>query len=173
MRVRRVRPGGERSCSSETEQGMVGRRVPLPSPGAGPGYPALCAPLYATTLLVQVRQRHRAGIMRGAPQHPLHAIPPHPPAMTPLSHFSLPPAVCLAVLHRVRRARPRRCPSGGRRSSATRAWGCREEKIMNEIDAVLPLPRPPGPGNLGVGAAPEGSPSGAAGWGAPEIRVGE
>ncbi|XP_024620383.1 tyrosine-protein phosphatase non-receptor type 5 [Neophocaena asiaeorientalis asiaeorientalis] len=72
-------------------------------------------------------------------------------------------AVCLAVLHRVRRARPRRCPSGGRRSSATWAWGSREEKIMNEIDAVLPLPRPPGPGNLGVGAAPEGTPSGAAG----------
>lgn len=34
---------------------------------------------------------------------------------------------------------------------------------MNEMDAVLPRPRPPGPGNLGVGAAPAGTPRKVAG----------
>lgn len=34
---------------------------------------------------------------------------------------------------------------------------------MNEMDAVLPLPRPPCPGNLGAGAVSAGTPSGVAG----------
>lgn len=43
---------------------------------------------------------------------------------------------------------------------------------MNETDAVIPLPRPLSPGNLGVGAAPVGTPRRvAAGEGAPEMEA--
>ncbi|CAI9166773.1 unnamed protein product [Rangifer tarandus platyrhynchus] len=101
--------------------------------------------------------------MRGAPQHPLHTIPPSP-GCDPF--VSLSPA-----------PRPSACPpctgfgahdpAGVPLTAAVAARpgprGSREEKIMNEMDAVLPLPRPPCPGNLGAGAVSAGTPSGVAG----------
>lgn len=165
--VRQERPSGGRSCSPEAEEGRVGRRVPPPSPGAGPGHPALCAPGYTTT---PCRCWHLAGNI-GERHSTLSMHTPRPPALTPLSLFPLPASVCLYVRHWVRRARPRWGPSGGRRISAARARGSRTEKIMNEMHAVLPLPRPPCPGNLRAGAARAGTPSRVGGEGAPERRV--
>lgn len=40
-----------------------------------------------------------------------------------------------------------------------------EEKIMNEMDAVLALPRPPCPGNLSAGAGPARTPRAESGRG--------
>lgn len=150
QRVRRARTGRGMSCSPETEQGRVGRRVPPPSPGARPGHPALCALRSAASPPVQVwASCEHPG---GSPQHP-------PPALTPLSPFPLLPSVCPSVPHRFPHTRPGRDPSGGRRSGAAQAWGSGEEKIMNEMDAVLRSPRPPSPGNLSAGAVPAGTPS--------------
>lgn len=43
---------------------------------------------------------------------------------------------------------------------------------MNEMDAVLPFPRPPGPGHLSAGAAPAGTPSSVGGGGARDLGQG-
>lgn len=111
------------------------------------------------------------GQHRGAAQHPLRAHSP-PPSTDPFVSLSpLPPSVCLYVPHWLRRARPRWGPSGGRRIGAARARGSREEKIMNEMHAVLPLPRPHCPGNLRAGAARAGTPSRVGGRG--RLRSGQ
>lgn len=94
--IRPERPGGARSCSPETEERRVGRLVPPPSPGAGPGHPALCAPGYATT---PCRCWHLAGNI-GKRHSTLSRHPPPtptPPGLTLLSCSPLPPSVCLYV----------------------------------------------------------------------------
>lgn len=159
--VRRERPGGGRSCSLEAEEGRVGRQVPPPSPEAGPGHPAPCAPGYATTLC---RCWHRAGNIGERHRTLSMHAPPTPHGTDPFVSLSSTP-ICLYVPHWVRCARPRWGPSGGRRIGAARARGSREEKIMNEMHAVLQLPRPPCPGNLRAGAARAGTPSGVGGRG--------
>lgn len=42
---------------------------------------------------------------------------------------------------------------------------------MNEMDAVLPFPHPPSPGNLSAEAVPAGTPSRIREMGGPEIWV--
>ncbi|XP_057605318.1 tyrosine-protein phosphatase non-receptor type 5 [Hippopotamus amphibius kiboko] len=62
--------------------------------------------------------------------------PPHPRAMTPLSHFPLPPAVCLSVLYRAASAR-RRCLRGLR--AELRGGGARDQGQGLRVRDPAPL----------------------------------
>lgn len=85
------------------------------------------------------------------PQHPLHAIHP-PPSADPFVSLS-PTLVCLSVHTGFGAHNPAGIPLTVAVPAQPRPGFSQEEKIMNETDAVLLLPRPPSPGNLGAGAA--------------------
>lgn len=89
-RIKRARPGRGKSCSPETAQGRVGRRVPTPSPGvraAGTVGTPVC------DHAARARCGHLASILREHHLTSFHATPPRPSSDPfPYPHLSACPS---------------------------------------------------------------------------------